>query len=252
MKTDYLQQADCLEAMQEISDGSVDCIICDLPYGCLNKRSSSGKWDNIIPFELLWEQYLRITKENAAIVLFGSGMFTAKLMMSQPKLWRYNLVWDKVTRTGFLNSKKMPMRQHEDICVFYRKQPTYNPQMERGKMHSRRRGTTKCNTYDTFKPFDTPPSDMYFPSSILRFSKGADVAASYHPTVKPVELLRYLIRTFTNVGDVVLDNTMGSGSTCVAAVLEHRHFIGIEKDETYFETARQRVLQAQNQINLFD
>lgn len=252
IKKDILINADCLQVMQDIPDNSIDCIICDQPYGVLNKRASSGKWDNVIPFEPLWEQYLRITKENAAIILFGSGMFTAKLMMSQPKLWRYNLIWDKVTRTGFLNSKKMPMRQHEDICVFYRKQPTYHPQMEVGKLHDRRRGSVKCNTYDSFQPLNVPPSNEYFPSSILRFSKGADVAKSYHPTVKPVALLRYLIRQYTDEGNVVLDNCMGSGSTCVAAVLEHRHFVGIELEEKYYGVACDRVLQAQSQLNLFD
>lgn len=251
MKTDELYLGDCLELMKGIPDNSIDCIICDLPYGVLNRKATASKWDNIIPFEPLWEQYLRIAKENAAIILFGSGMFTAKLMMSQPKLWRYNLIWDKVTRTGFLNSKRMPMRQHEDICVFYRKQPVYHPQMEIGKRHERRRGTNKCNTYDSFKPLDTPPSNEYFPSSILRFSKGADVAKSYHPTVKPVELLRYLIRQYTDEGGVVLDNCMGSGSTCVAATMEHRHYIGIELQQEYYDIAYDRVLQAKSQLNLF-
>lgn len=124
---------DCLELMPQIADKSIDMILCDLPYGVLNEQSEGGKWDSIIPFQPLWEQYCRIIKDNGAIILFAQGMFTAQLMMSNPKMWRYNLVWDKVLKTGFLNANRMPLRQHEDICVFYKKLPTYNPQMEKCK-----------------------------------------------------------------------------------------------------------------------
>lgn len=133
IELDRIYNEDCLIGMQRIPDGSVDCIICDLPYGVLNRNNKDAKWDNVIPLEPLWEQYLRVAKQNAAIVLFCQGMFTAQLMMSQPKLWRYNLVWDKINRiTGFLNANRCPLRIHEDIAVFYRKQPTYNPQFTKG------------------------------------------------------------------------------------------------------------------------
>lgn len=129
MTTDSLIHADCLTAMKDIPDGSISMVLTDLPYSCLNKSNSGASWDKELPLDKLWEQWLRITKENAPIILFGQGMFTAKLMMSQPKLWRYNLIWDKIASTGFLNANRMPLRSHEDICVFYRKLPTYHPQM---------------------------------------------------------------------------------------------------------------------------
>lgn len=252
MNKDSLILGDCLEVMKDIPDASVDIVICDLPYGVLKKTNPGAKWDCVLPMDKLWEQWLRVTKKNAPIILFGQGMFTAKLMMSQPKLWRYNLIWDKVTKTGFLNSKKMPLRQHEDICVFYRDLPVYHPQMVKGKMHRRERGNTKCNVYDNFKPINTPPSDLYYPTSIITFSKGTDVNDSYHPTVKPVALLRYLLRQYSDKDSLVLDNTMGSGSTCVAAIKEQRHYIGIEKEEKYYRIAESRVLEAKNEVELFD
>lgn len=252
MKKDSLILGDCLQVMNDIPDRSVDAVICDLPYGVLKKQNPGAKWDCVLPLNQLWEQYLRVAKENAAIILFAQGMFTAKLMMSQPKIWRYNLVWNKVTKTGFLNSKKQPLRQHEDICIFYRDQPTYHPQMVKGKKHRRDRGMTKCNTYGKFKPIDTPPSEWYYPTDILTFSKASEVNDSFHPTVKPVALLRYLIRQYTNEGDTVLDNTMGSGSTCVAAIKEQRHYIGIEKEKKYYDIAESRVLEAKNEVELFD
>ena len=135
IQLDTIYNEDCLEGMKRIPDGSVDAIICDLPYGVLNAGSEGGSWDVVIPFEPLWEQYKRVTKPNAAIVLFAQGMFTAKLMMSQPKMWRYNLVWDKLLKSGFLNANRMPLRQHEDIVVFYREMPVYNPQMMKVTLH---------------------------------------------------------------------------------------------------------------------
>lgn len=242
---------DCLEEMPKLADGSVDAIICDLPFGVLNRDSEGGSWDTIIPLSPLWSQFLRVAKENAAIALFAQGMFTAKLMMSQPELWRYNLVWCKENRvTGFLNAKRMPMRNHEDICVFYRKQPTYNPQMEKRPagdvIHSRGKtlARTKHGCYGEHKEVQSNQIPERYPKSVLTFSpphKGF-----YHPTEKPVDLLRWLIRTYTNKGEVVLDATMGSGSTGVAAALEERQFVGIEQDPKYFQIAKDRIEKSQN------
>lgn len=256
MEKDTIHLGDCLEVMKSIAYKSIDCIICDLPYGVLNKGNESAKWDNVIPFAPLWEQYERIIKDNGAIVLFAQGMFTCDLMQSNRKLWRYNLIWDKVLKNGFLNANRMPLRQHEDICVFYCKLPTYNPQMQKCEPHKRNHGKGKNGTqtnrcYGNFISTPTIISDEKYPTSIISFAKKHINGKSYHPTEKPVELLRYLIRTYTNEGDLVLDNCMGSGTTCVAAIREKRHYIGIEKDENYFEIAKQRIEKELMQPTLF-
>ena len=247
---------DCLEGMKRIPDGSVDCIVCDLPYGVLNKKSEGGGWDNIIPLEPLWKEYLRITKPNAAIILFCQGMFTAQLMMSQPKLWKYNLIWSKQRVTGFLNANKMPLRSHEDIAVFYRKQPVYNPQMVKCAPHQRnhRKGdgshSLKRGCYGDHKEVPTIVSDEKFPKSIICFDKEHS-ADTFHPTQKPVALIQYLIRTYSNEGDLVLDNCSGSGTTAIACIKEKRNFICFEKDETYWEKSVERVENEQQQLTLF-
>ena len=248
---------DCLDIMQDIPDKSVDAIICDLPYQVLNKSNPNAKWDKIIPFEPLWKQYERIIKDNGAIILFGQGMFTAQLMMSNPKLWRYNLIWSKGRVTGFLNANRMPMRCHEDICVFYKKLPTYNPQMEKCEPHQRNHGRGSVmrgmtnNCYGKFTSTPTVISDEKFPKSIIQVKIEHKNGEFYHPAQKPVNLLRYLIRTYTNENDVILDNAMGSGSTIVAAIREKRQYIGIEKDEKYFEIANERIKNETMQIKLF-
>lgn len=241
-----LKFGDCLELMKTIPDGSVDLILDDLPYGVTNKGSESGKWDSQLPMDELWGEFLRVTKSNAAIVLFAQGMFTAKLMMSQPKLWRYNLVWDKCRSSGFLNSKRMPLRRHEDICVFYRSMPTYNVQLEelngREPTHNQGRGkhkeTNRC--YGDFNRIDTcGVENKKFPGSILSFPRPH--CTGNHPTEKSVDLCKWLIRSYSNPNDLVLDATMGSGTTGVAALEEGRRFIGIEKDEKYFNVAKNRL-----------
>lgn len=254
---DMIYNEDCLEGMKRIPDGSVDCIICDLPYEVLNKGNKNAQWDRIIPFEPLWEQYLRITKQNAAIVLFCQGIFTAKLMMSQPKIWRYNLIWDKVNRpTGFLNANRCQLRIHEDIAVFYRSQPTYNPQMTKG-VASHRRGAAgnaelaggKNQCYGDFKRTNPEYSNEKFPTSIIAINKDND--NKWHPTQKPVALLRYLVRTYSNEGDTILDNCIGSGTTAIACIKEKRHFIGFEIDEGYFRKAQERIRAEIQQLELF-
>ena len=237
-----LWQGDCLQLMDNIADKSIDMILCDLPYGVTTKN----KWDSVIPFKLLWEQYERIIKDNGAIVLFGQDKFTAECMLSNRKLHRYNLIWKKVLPSGFLNANRMPLREHEDIMVFYKKLPTYNPQKVKGNPCHTRGVVSKTNevqkkndNYGDFKCVETE-GDMKFPTSVLEFSK-PHPSISVHPTQKPVELLEWLIKTYTNEGETVLDNCMGSGSTGVAAVNTNRKFIGIELELQYFEIAKSRM-----------
>jgi DNA modification methylase len=245
-----LIKGDCLVEMKNIPDKSVDMILCDLPYEVLNKRNKHAQWDRKIPFDKLWQQYERIIKDNGVIALFGQGMFTAKLMMSNTKLWRYNLIWDKVLTSGFLNAKRMPLRSHEDICIFYKKLPIYNPQMTTGKpLHGK--GTSYMNKELTNNCYGQVNASCdirkgctdKFPTSILKFRK-PHPSTTLHPTQKPVALLEYLIKTYTNEGDLVLDNCMGSGSTMIACMNTKRNGIGIELNEEYFKIAQQRVSEA--------
>ena len=244
-----LYNEDCLERMKSIPDKSIDLILCDLPYG-----TTQCKWDSVIPFSDLWSAYERIIKDSGVIVLFGTGIFSARLICSNEKLYKYSLVWKKGERvSGFLNAKKMPLRNHEDIMVFYKKQPTYNPQFTEGK-ENHGRGTkiyTKDTTtlYNSHKQVDNDRGNLKYPKSILNFDKPHP---NVHPTEKPVPLLKYLIDTFTNKGDLVLDNTMGSGSTGVACAYTDRRFIGIEKDENYFQIAKERIEEAYHLRNLWE
>ena len=231
-----------MDSLTTIPDQSVDMILCDLPY-----QVTRNSWDVQLPLEELWKQYLRIAKANAAICLHADGMFMAQLMMSQPKLWRYNLVWDKKLVSGFLNAKRMPLRRHEEICVFYRKQPIYNPQKTPGAItHSRgdlSRPVARHN-YGAHHKTVSDTSGMKYPTSVLTFQK-PHPSVAVHPTQKPVELAEWLIATYTDPGAVVLDNCMGSGTTGVAAAkLGGRAFIGIEKNPEYFDIAQQRIMAA--------
>lgn len=235
-----LRQGDCLELMKDIPDKSIDMILADLPY-----QTTKLKWDTIIPFEPLWEQYERVIKDNGAIVLFGQEPFSSKLRSSNFKLYRYDWIWEKDNHTNFLNIKKQPAKRHELISVFYKKQPTYNPQMWEGKEnHSvgKQVGKMVEREYlgNKFELKEAKKSNLKYPISILRF-KGEGRGKAIHPTQKPVKLLEYLIKTYTNENEVVLDNTMGSGSTGVACVNTNRNFIGIELDESYFEIAKERI-----------
>lgn len=237
-----LWHGDCLDLMKKIPDNSVDLILCDLPYGVTQNAK-----DICIPFGPLWEQYARITKENAAILLFGQGNFYVDLVNSNRKDFRYDLIWDKELTTGFLNANRMPLRKHEQIAVFYRKLPTYNPQFSQGKpLHSRGHAfKTKAAKNDNYGKFDClddtrAGSTQKYPSSILSFAKPHPSVAK-HRTEKPGELLEWLIRTYTNENDLVLDNCMGSGSTGVACRNTNRRFIGIEIDKHYFDVAAKRI-----------
>lgn len=245
-----LFEGDCLEYMEKIPDGSVDMILCDLPYGM-----TQNQWDCYIPLEELWKQYKRVIKQNGAIVLTSNGVFTAKLILSQPGIFKYKWVWEKSKPTNFLNAKKQPLRKYEDVCVFYKKQPTYHPQMTPGEPYDK--GVRKdqlCGNYGDFDPVHVASKGERYPTDIIYIKTAESEGAVYHPTQKPVELGRYMVRTYTNPGDIVLDNTFGSGSFLVAALMEGRNFIGIEKNENvalfkreeidYIEVAKKRLKEA--------
>jgi site-specific DNA-methyltransferase (adenine-specific) len=221
--------------MREIPDQSVDLVLCDLPYG-----TTQNKWDAIIPFDALWKQYRRVSKLETAIILTASQPFTSALVMSNPKMFKYVWVWKKTAKTGFLNAKRQPLRQHEDIVVFCEGQTTYNPQGTRPCVKINKRGGTGGNYGTAVNEY--PQTTENYPTTILEFnSQGGTV----HPTQKPVPLFDYLIRTYTEPGALVLDNCMGSGTTGVACAQSGRKFIGIEKDEAYFQTCVERVSAAQ-------
>lgn len=226
-----LWNGDCLELMSRIPDGSVDMILCDLPYG-----TTACSWDSVIPFEPLWEQYRRVTKRNAAIVLTASQPFTTALIASNMSEFRYTWVWEKEQGVNFLLAKKQPLKVHEDVCIFYRELPIYNPQMTIGKPYISGKGTSGEVSGSVVKK-QTENHGTRYPRSIQAIKRETGI----HPTQKPVALMEYLIRTYTNPGDTVLDNTMGSGTTGVACRDTGRSFIGIEKDTTYFEIARRRI-----------
>lgn len=242
----YLE--DCLEGMKKIESGSVDAIITDLPYGVLNRNNKAAQWDKKIPLIPLWEQYQRITKPDSPIILFSQGRFSAELILSQPKLWKYNLVWKKNKCCGHLNANRMPLRQHEDILVFYQKLPVYHPQMTLCPPEQRRRypGMIKRTTnhcYGKMHPTPARISDWKYPTSIINIPKEHNVGASWHPTQKPVQLVEYLIKTYTDEGDLVLDSCMGSGTTALAAIRTRRHFIGFETEKKFFDIANHRIEQ---------
>lgn len=232
---DTIQHGDCLDLLPSIPTASVDMILCDLPYG-----TTRNPWDSTIDLEALWPEYLRIAKPNAAIVLTAQQPFTSALVMSQPKLFRYEWIWEKPTATGHLNAKRMPMKAHESVLVFYRSLPIYNPEMTHG--HERKTATriNFSTNYGEQKLHDSYDSTDRYPRSVQVFSTDRQ-KSKLHPTQKPVALFEYLIRTYTNEGDVVLDNAIGSGTTAVAARNTGRHFIGMEMDDTYFQTATQRL-----------
>lgn len=237
--TPVLMNGDCLELMQYLADGSVDMVLCDLPYG-----TTQCAWDIIIPLEPLWREYLRITKPEAAIVLCAAQPFASMLVASNPKHYKYEWIWEKGAATGFLNAKKQPLRAHESAQVFYRKQPIYNPRMTTGhERKTSKRKSVESECYGKALNLTEYDSTERYPRSVQFFSSDKQTA-SYHPTQKPVALMEYLIRTYTNPGDTVLDNTMGSGTTGVACANTGREFIGIERDPEYFRIASNRIQEA--------
>lgn len=227
-------QGDCLEVMRGIPDKSVDMILCDLPYG-----TTACKWDAIIPFSELWSEYERVIRDNGAIVLTSSQPFTTSLIASNMKLYRYSLVWEKEQGVNFLLAKKQPLKVHEDVNVFYKKQPTYNPQMTKGKPYTSGKGTSGEVTGHVTK-VQTKNEGTRYPRSVLQFKRETGL----HPTQKPIALFEYLIKTYTNEGETVLDNCLGSGTTAVAAINTGRQFIGIEREPRYVSIANQRIIDA--------
>jgi len=241
IEVNKIYNEDCLEGMLNIDDESIDMILCDLPYGV----TARNKWDQIIPFEQLWEQYNRIIKDNGAIVLTAVKPFSAMLIMSNPKMYRYDIIWRKNKSTGFLNAKKMPLRQHEEILVFYKKTPTYNPQKTTGHKpaNSYTKHTSDGTNYGKTKTGISGggQTDRY-PTSVLDIKvMNNDDPNKFHPTQKPVELFEWLIKTYTNEGDLVLDNCMGAGTTAIAAKRTNRKWLGFETEREYFELANKRL-----------
>ena len=240
---------DCFDVFPTIGDKSIDMILCDLPYG-----ATQNKYDIIIPFDKLWLQYERVIKDNGAIVLFGQGLFFADLINSNRKLFRYDLVWNKHLISGFLNANRMPLRVHENIAVFYKKLPTYNPQFTEGKpLHSKGKSYLKKEhknqNYGKFEMTDDSRagSTQKHPRSILSFQK-PHPSVSKHPTEKSIDMLEWLIKTYTNEGDLVLDNAMGSCTCGLACVNTNRKFIGIEKQQEYFDLSVERLREMYNYI----
>ena len=245
MEIDKIYNMDCLEGMLQIPDGSFDAVICDLPYG-----TTACAWDSVIPFDKLWEQYRRITKPNAAIVLFGSEPFSSALRMSNIEEYGYDWIWQKQRPTNFYQVKWRPLKEHETISVFYRHVPTYNPQGTKSVHINSGRKQKSGNLYAKYDGSGYIQTVGDYPRSILTFDTDDD-ASRLHPTQKPVDLLRYLVLTYTNEGDTVLDNCMGSGTTAIACIKERRHFIGFELSKEYFDKAQRRIDNERRQLTLW-
>lgn len=228
----------CLSAMKIIPAGAIDLVCADIPYG-----TTQCKWDSVIDLDAMWKELYRVAKPNAAIVLFSAQPFTSVLVSSNIKHWRSEWIWEKGSATGFLNAKKQPLRAHENIQVFYRHQPTYNPQFTQGhERKTSKRKTVNSECYGKALNLTEYDSTSRYPRTVQFFSSDKQLG-SYHPTQKPLALMRYLIETYSNPWDVVLDFTMGSGTTGVACLQSRRRFIGIEKDPEIFMVAQKRIKQ---------
>ena len=248
---------DCLNVLPKIPNKSIDMILCDLPYG-----TTQNKWDSVIPLEALWEQYNRIIKDNGVIALTSQGIFTAKLILSNEQYFKYKIVWEKSKSTNFLNAKKQPLRKHEDICIFYKNQPLYNPQMTEGEPYDKGgRKSQLTGSYGDFNPVHVKSAGQRYPTDIVYFKTAESEGEVFHPTQKPVELGKYLIRTYTKEGAIILDNAFGSGSFLVSAIQEKRNFIGIEKNINvelfknkkidYIRLAHKRIIETYDKMGLY-
>ena len=241
---------DCLQVMRDIKSESIDMILCDLPYG-----TTQCKWDTIIPFDKLWQQYKRVIKERGIIVLTATQPFTSALIMSNPDMFKYTWVWNKVKPTGHLNAKKQPLRLYEDVVVFYKKHGTYNPIMTPYKKTRVNKPRTTIYEGDGTQVYGTYMDNggtfkEYYPNQEIKISN-ANQRGKLHPTQKPVELFEYLIKTYTNPGDLVLDNCIGSGTTAVACINTKRNFIGIELDEEYYKICLDRISKTPRNLSQF-
>jgi len=243
MQINNIYNGDCLELMKEIQSGSIDMILCDLPYG-----TTACKWDIIIPFDKLWQSYNRVIKDNGAIVLFGNEPFSSKLRLSNLENYKYDWKWDKVRGSNFATVKIRPFNSFEDIMIFYKKQPTYNPQMIKGEPYTQKQGFVGESKQTGLhrKEVVTISDGNRYPITIIKFSKESGL----HPTQKPVDLLEYLIKTYTNEGDTVLDNCSGSGTTAIACINTNRNYICMEKDSEYYNKSIERILKHSNQLSL--
>lgn len=235
-----LKQGDCLDLMKNIPDKSIDMILCDLPYG----TTARNKWDKTISLIELWNVYNKIIKDNGAIVLFSQMPYSATLVQSNQKMFRYEIIWEKTQGTGFLNANEMPLKIHENILVFYKNLPTYNPQMRLGFKPYKTKSSpnSSYNYHNGIGNCFTKSDGKRYPVDIIKFDY--DRKERFHPTQKPVALLEYLIKTFSNVGDTILDNCMGGGSTGIACINTNRNFIGIELNEKFFNIAKERIEKA--------
>lgn len=233
-----LYDGDCIKIMKDIKEKSIDMILCDLPYGV-----TQCEWDVKLPFEPLWKQYKRIIKDNGAIVLFSQQPFTAELIMSNKSMFRYEWIYEKTNCTGFLNANRMPLKKHENICVFYKRLPKYNPQFTTGKPYYRSEHSIS-SVYRDYKMRATLNSGSRYPTDVIKFNNANGLNKKFHQTEKPIDLLEYLIQTYTDKGETVLDNCMGAGSCGIACVHTNRNFIGIELDNDFFDIAKHRIEKA--------
>lgn len=232
-----LLEGDCLDLFAEVPDGSVHLVLCDLPYG-----TTQNAWDSVIPLEPLWEQYRRVLAPRGTVVLTGQGLFTARLILSNERWFKYKLCWVKSKPTNFLNARRQPLRRHEDVCVFFDRQSVYNPQMQPGEAYDKGvRKNQLTGSYGDFRPVRVSTEGGRFPTDVLYFRTAESEGPVWHATQKPVALGRFLVRTYSNPGDVVLDNAFGSGSFPVAALLEGRNFVGIELNQEPQRFKRQRL-----------
>ena len=244
MEINKIYQGDCLILMKEIPDKSVNLILCDLPYGV----TARNEWDVIIPFDILWGEYVRIIKDNGCIVLTAIQPFASVVVMSNLKLFKYEWIWEKTQGTGFLNAKKQPLRNHEQVLVFYKSQPTYNPQMWQSTPYTAKRLDKSYSTnYGKQTRVDTINTDgKRYPLTVQKFKYDSN---KVHPTQKPIELFEYIIKTYTNEGDLVLDNCIGSGTTALACLNLNRNFIGIELEQSYVDIANKRITEVKAGCN---
>lgn len=232
-----LLEGDCLERLEEVPDASVHLVLCDLPYG-----TTQNPWDSVIPLDRLWAAWNRVLVPAGVVILTAQGPFVARVITSNERAFRFKLVWMKSKATNFLNSRRQPLRRHEDICVFYREQPTYHPQMGEGEAYDK--GVRKdqlTGSYGDFRPIHVRSGGQRWPTDVVYFKTAESEGRVWHPTQKPVSLGRYLVRTWSNPGEVVLDNAFGSGSFLVAALSEGRNFVGVERNEEVHLFRRTRV-----------
>lgn len=245
LELNKIYNEDCIEGMNRIPDSSIDMVFCDLPYGTTN-----CKWDSILDLDKLWEQYRRVVKKAGAVVLTAAQPFTSVLISSNIKEFKYCWVWEKSKATGYLNAKKMPLRSHEDVCIFYRNFPTYNPQMTKGTPYFKGTALRETDVYGKQKITTVENTDgLRYPRTNIYFKTAESEGKVVHPTQKPVALVEYFIKTYSNPGDVVLDTCMGSGSTAIACMNQRRNFIGFELDKEYYDKASLRI--SKHNIPLF-